>query len=109
MRDCLNLSILSFECCDWKACVTSKSWVGLPVPYPSLIASGAQSMFPFVKAVLQGSWLALRSCRVMVVGPQMVRALALIGHRLLTAATGWENKPDQRSAKRAWQVSAYRP
>ena len=108
MRGCQKLSRLSFECYDWKACVASDSWVGLPVPPPEVIArGGTHIVFSFVKAVLQGGAFASRSCRVMVVGPQMVRVLARIVDRVLTAAAGWQDQPDQRAEGRP--VSAHRP
>ena len=72
MRGCRNLNNLSFECCDWSACVASESWGELPVPPAEVIARGTQGVFQFVKAALQGGLVASRSCRVMVVGPQMV-------------------------------------
>ncbi len=34
---------------------------------------GSESVFQFVQAVLRGGSFTSRSCRVMVVGPQMVR------------------------------------
>jgi len=107
MRGCQKLSELHFQCSDWKACVASDSWVGLPVPPPEVIARGPESVFFFVKAVLQGGAFASRSCRVMVVGPQMVRAHARIVDRVLTAAAGWQDQPDQRAEGRP--VSAHRP
>ena len=107
MRGCRNLSVLEFICSDWSACVASKSWVDLPVPPPEVIARGTDSVFSFVKAVLQGGAFASRSCRVMVVGPQMVRAHARIVDRVLTAAAGWQDQPDQRAEGRP--VSAHRP
>jgi hypothetical protein len=107
MRGCQNLSVLKFQCSDWQACVASDSWVGLPVPPPEVIARGTESVFSFVKAVLQGGAFASRSCRVMVVGPQMVHALARIVDRVLTAAAGWQDQPDQRAERRP--VSAHRP
>ncbi len=107
MRGCQKLSALSFECSDWEACVASDSWVGLPVPPPEVIARGTDSVFSFVQAVLQGGAFASRSCRVMVVGPQMVRAHARIVDRVLTAAAGWQDQLDQRAEGRP--VSAHRP
>jgi hypothetical protein len=107
MRGCQKLSFLRFECSDWKACVASDSWVGLPVPPPEVIARGTESVFFFVKAVLRGGAFASLSCRVMVVGPQMVRAHARIVDRVLTAAAGWQDQPDQRAEGRP--VSAHRP
>jgi hypothetical protein len=79
MRSCQNLSELSFSCSNWKACVTDVSWDGLPVPPPEVIAQGTAHIFAFVKAVLLGGSFPYRSCRVMVVGPQMVRAFVLVG------------------------------
>jgi len=108
MRGCRNLNVLDFDCSDWKACVASDSWVGLPVPPPEVIADDeTYFVFSFVKAVLQGGSFASRSCRVMVVGPQMVRAHVRIGHCVLTAAAGWQDQPDQRAEGR--RVSAHRP
>jgi hypothetical protein len=107
MRGCRNLRNLSFECSDWNACVASDSWAGLPVPPPEVIARGTRSVIPFVRAVLQGGAFACRSCRVMVVGPQMVRAHAHIGHYVVTAAAGGQDQPDQRAERRP--VSAHRP
>ena len=76
MRGCRNLNSLSFECCDWSACVASESWGELPVPPAEVIARGTQGVFAFVKAALRGDLVEFRSCRVMVVGPQMVRSSA---------------------------------
>jgi hypothetical protein len=110
MRGCQNLRGLSFQCSDWKACVANDSWVGLPVPPPEVIARGTHSVFPFVQAVLQGGAFASRSCRVMVVGPQMVRAHARIVDRVLTAAAGWQDQPDQRAeGPEGRPVCAHRP
>jgi len=107
VRGCRNLIVLSFDCSEWEACVASDSWVGLPVPPPEVIARGTRSVFAFVRAVLQGGSFASRSCRVMVVGPQMVRAHARIGRCVLTAAAGWQDQPNQRAERRP--VSAHRP
>jgi len=107
MLGCRNLTFLDFECSDWKACVASDSWVGLPVPPPEVIKRGTRSVVSFVQAVLRGGAFACRSCRVMVVGPQMVRAHARFGHYMLTAAAGWQDQPDQRAEGRP--VSAHRP
>ena len=52
MRSCRNLNDLSFECCDWSACVASESWGELPVPPSGVIAHGTQGVFGFVKAIL---------------------------------------------------------
>ena len=76
MRGCRNLKTLSFKCCDWSACVASESWGELPVPPAEVIARGTQSVFAFVRAALSGGLVASRSCRVMVVGPQMVLSSA---------------------------------
>ena len=73
LRGCKNLSHLNFECSDWRRCVASDSWGDLPVPPPEVIRRGTESVFEFVKAVLRGGSFTSRSCRVMVVGPQMVR------------------------------------
>jgi hypothetical protein len=73
MHSCRNLIQLNFDCSDWNQCVASDSWIGLPTPPSEVIARGTQSVFEFVKAVLQGGSFTPRSCRVMVVGPQMVR------------------------------------
>jgi hypothetical protein len=73
MRGCRNPNGLWFDCSDWRACVASDSWDGLPVPPPEVIARRTDSVVRFVKAVFQGGAFASRSCRVMVVGPQMVR------------------------------------
>ena len=51
MRGCRNLNNLSFECCDWSACVASESWGELPVPPAEVIARGTQGVFQFVKMV----------------------------------------------------------
>ncbi len=76
MRGCRNLDSLSFECCDWSACVASESWGELPVPPAEVIARGTRAVFAFMKAALRGRLVESRSCRVMVVGPQMVRSSA---------------------------------
>jgi hypothetical protein len=76
MRGCRNLKSLSLECCDWSACVGSESWGELPVPPAEMIARGTRGVFQFVKAALRVRLVASRSCRVMVVGPQMVRPSA---------------------------------
>ena len=57
MRSCRNLNKLSFECCDWSACVASESWGELPVPPADVIARGTQGVFDFVKAVLLGGFI----------------------------------------------------
>ena len=54
MRGCRNLNGLSFECCDWSACVASESWGELPVPPAEVIARGTQGVFQFVKILLMG-------------------------------------------------------
>ncbi len=74
LKTCKNLSTFDFNCSDWKGCVASDSWGDLPVPPPEVISRGTDSVFQFVKAVLQGGSFTFRSCRVMVVGPQMVHA-----------------------------------
>jgi len=73
MRGCRNLNALSFVCFDWSSCVASASWGELPVPPAEMIARGTQGVFEFVRAALRGGLVDSRSCRVMVVGPQMVR------------------------------------
>ena len=78
MRGCRNPNGLWFDCSDWRGCVASDSWDGLPVPPPEVIARRTDSVVRFVKAVFQGGAFASRSCRVMVVGPQMVRACARV-------------------------------
>ena len=57
MRSCRNLNNLSFECCDWSACVASESWWELPVPPAEVIARGTQGVFDFAKAVLLGEFI----------------------------------------------------
>ena len=52
MRSCRNLNNLSFECCDWSACVASESLGELPVPPAEVIARGTQGVFHFVRAAL---------------------------------------------------------
>ena len=79
LRFCKNLIFISFDCFNWSRCVASDSWGDLPVPAPEVISQGTESVFQFVKAVLQGGSFTSRSCRVMVVGPQMVRSRARIG------------------------------
>ena len=54
MRGCRNLDFLSFECCDWSACVASESWGELPVPPAEVIAHGTQGLFELVKILLIG-------------------------------------------------------
>jgi hypothetical protein len=103
MRGCRGLVDLNFDCCDWKECVANDSWTelpALPVPPSEVIARGTRSVFQFVKAVLQGGSFISRSCRVMVVGPQMVRAHTSIILSLLTAAAGWQDESDQRAEGR---------
>ena len=73
LRGCKNLSHLHFDCSDWRRCVASDSWGDLPVPPPEVISRGTYSVISFVQAVLRGGSFTSRSCRVMVVGPQMVR------------------------------------
>ncbi len=60
MRGCRNLDTLSFECCDWSACVASKSWGELPVPPAEVIARGTEGVFEFVKAALCGGYFHIR-------------------------------------------------
>jgi hypothetical protein len=50
MRGCRNLRELSFDCCDWSACVASESWGELPVPPAAVIARGTQGVFEYVKS-----------------------------------------------------------
>jgi hypothetical protein len=76
IRGCRNLVGLNFDCCNWKDCVANDIWIelpALPVPPREVIERGTQSVFQFVKAVLQGGSFDFFSCRVMVIGPQMVR------------------------------------
>ena len=54
MRGCRNLRELSFDCCDWSACVASESWGELPVPPAAVIARGTEGVFEFVRAMLRG-------------------------------------------------------
>ena len=54
MRGCRNLRELSFDCCDWSACVASESWGELPVPPAAVIARGTEGVFEFVQATLRG-------------------------------------------------------
>ena len=54
MRGCRNLNGLSFECCDWSACVASESWGELPVPPAEVIARGTQGVLELVKTLLMG-------------------------------------------------------
>ena len=105
MRGCRNLVQLYFDCLDCSACVASDSWGELPVPPAEVIARGTESMFRFVKAVLQGGSFTSRSCRVMVVGPQMVRQRACMRPSALTAAAGGQDELDQRAEGR--RVSAH--
>ena len=107
MRGCRNLRYLGFYFSDWKGCVASNSWVGLPLPPPEVLARGTESVIAFVRAVLQGGDFASLSCRVMVVGPQMVRAHARIVHCVPTDDAGGQDQPDQRAQRRP--VSAHRP
>ena len=100
MRGCRNLNNLSFECCDWSACVASESWGELPVPPDEVIARGTKGVFQFVKAALRGRLVSSRSCRVMVVGPQMVRQRACMRPSALTAAAGGQDELDQRAEGR---------
>ena len=60
MRGCRNLDSLSFECCDWSACVGSESWGELPVPPAEVIARGTKGVFEFVKAMLSGGGFHIR-------------------------------------------------
>ena len=106
MRGCRNLVDLSFDCLDCSACVASDSWGELPVPPAEVIARGTGSIFRFVKAVLQGGSFTSRSCRVMVVGPQMVRQRACMRPSALTAAAGGQDELDQRAEGRP--LSAHR-
>ncbi len=52
MRGCRNLKTLSFECCDWSACVASESWGELPDIPAEVIARGTEGVFEFVKVML---------------------------------------------------------
>ena len=102
MRGCRNLTFLSFRCIDWSACVASESWGELPVPPAEVIARGTQGVFEFVKAVLKRGSFVSRSCRVMVVGPQMVREHArILNLSALTTDAGWQDKFDQRAERRS--------
>jgi hypothetical protein len=97
MRGCRNPNGLWFDCCDWRGCVASDSWDGLPVPPPEVIARRTDSVVRFVKAVFQGGAFASSSCRVMVVGPQMVRhwheKQFHNRSRALTTAAGRQDQP----------------
>ena len=53
MRGCRNLHELSFDCCDWSACVASESWGELPEPPAAVIARGTEGVFEFVKKVFR--------------------------------------------------------
>ncbi len=76
MRGCNSLFQLDFDHSDWTATVSSDSWGDLPVPPPEVLARGTKSVFSFVRAVLRGGKYISRCCRIMVVGPQMVRVSA---------------------------------
>ena len=54
MRGCRNLRELSFDCCDWSACVASESWGELPVPPAAVIARGTEGVFEVVQAMSRG-------------------------------------------------------
>ena len=54
MRGCRNLRELSFDCCDWSACVASESWGELPVPPAAVIARGTEGVFEFVREISRG-------------------------------------------------------
>ncbi len=54
MRGCRNLRKLSFDCCDWSACVASESWGELPVPPADVIARGTIGVFKFVQSMSRG-------------------------------------------------------
>ena len=73
LRGSKHLDSLYFDCSRMRRCVASDSWGDLPVPPPEVISRGTESVFQFVQAVLRGGSFTSRSCRVMVVGPQMVR------------------------------------
>jgi hypothetical protein len=100
MRGCKHLRHLSFDCFDWSRCIASYSWDNLPVPPREITSQGTENVFEFVKAVLQGGDIRIRSCRVMVVGPQMVRSHSSIVDSALTTTTGWEDQLDQGSTGR---------
>ncbi len=99
MRCSRILEYLDLDCSDWKACVASETWVGLPVPSPEVIADGDHSVLTSMLYVLNGGKYYAPSCRVMVVGPQMVGARVLAGFYMLTAVAGWQDKPHQRTQK----------
>jgi Ran GTPase-activating protein (RanGAP) involved in mRNA processing and transport len=84
MRCCQRLDALNYNCFDWNKCITDDSW-DLPVPPPEVIKRGTPEVFEFVKAILQGGSFDFRSCRVMVVGPQMVRFLLFLLNFLYTS------------------------
>ena len=79
-----------------------KEQPALPVPPREVTKRGTRSVFQFVKAALQGGSFIFSSCRVMVVGPQMVRFHSLLYLSIsdLDFAAGWEDQPDQCSEKR---------
>jgi GTPase SAR1 family protein len=80
MRVCQNLQFFNFNCISWKACIASDDWVraNLPIPPSEVVARGTRSVFEFVKAFLQGGSFVSNSCRVMVVGPQMVGKTSIV-------------------------------
>jgi hypothetical protein len=90
MRGCKHLRYLEITCSDWSTCIESESWGELPVPPLEVIRRGTNGVLQFVKAVLRGNASTCRSCRVMVVGPQMVysRAFTCI-IPAVTAFAGW--------------------
>jgi hypothetical protein len=93
MRICRYNIRFTLDCSDWKGCVESDSWVSLPRPPPEVLDRGTWSVVAYVQAMLTGGDFS-RSCRVMVVGPQMVRAHTRIVYCVLTAAAGGQDQPD---------------
>ena len=60
MRGCRNLNTLSFDFCDWSACVASESWGELPVPPAEVIARGTEGVFGSVQAMLRDGYFHIR-------------------------------------------------
>jgi hypothetical protein len=53
MRGCKHLNALFFSCLNWRDCFQSDSWKDLPHPSRFGIQQDTQSVFAFIKGVLQ--------------------------------------------------------
>ncbi len=93
IRNCLKgqVSHLQLHYPDCNACVSCNIWFenDLPVIPPQIIQRGWSNVFQYVRDYMYSA--DYNSCRVMVVGPQMVRTIGYIGCYVLIFYSGWQN------------------